>query len=241
MADRNVPLSWYAILNAEQPFFDMFELMRDPRLEPLDVNGQKFGKLTYSAFDDYEDYEEVLHETQELVALLTGTLRISQGPGPLSIVNIIGVFEGGREKTFPPYGGPAAINLGLVNAIKTRQPGIVPHPTFEQYVMEYVLHSGNPRVKDVLNYLSYPPDFFHLYKILEVISKDMGNGDKKRGFDLIENRGWATNTELGAFKNAAEYHRHWDHPAPQMKLQEAVLMCRRIIKEWVAALAGLQV
>ncbi len=31
--------------------------MTDPRLEPLDVNGQKFGKLTYSAFDDYVDYE----------------------------------------------------------------------------------------------------------------------------------------------------------------------------------------
>ena len=37
----------------------MFELMKDPRLEPLDVNGQKFGKLTYSAFDDYVDYEWV--------------------------------------------------------------------------------------------------------------------------------------------------------------------------------------
>jgi hypothetical protein len=35
----------------------MFELMTDPRLEPLDVNGQKFGKLTYFAFDDYVDYE----------------------------------------------------------------------------------------------------------------------------------------------------------------------------------------
>jgi hypothetical protein len=35
----------------------MFELMKDPRLEPLDVTCQKYGKLTYSAFDGYVDYE----------------------------------------------------------------------------------------------------------------------------------------------------------------------------------------
>jgi hypothetical protein len=89
MADEKAPLGWYAILKAElgniQPYLDMFELMKDPRLQPLDVDGQKFGKLTNSAFDGYVDYEGVLHETRELVALLTGTLRISQGPGPLAI------------------------------------------------------------------------------------------------------------------------------------------------------------
>jgi hypothetical protein len=106
MADRNVPLSWYAILNAEQPFFDMFELMRDPRLEPLDVNGQKFGKLTYSAFDGYEDYEEVLHETQELVALLTGTLRGSaRGRGPSPLLTSLGFSRMGERKNSLHMGG----------------------------------------------------------------------------------------------------------------------------------------
>ena len=49
MADENVLLSWYAILKAElnsiQPYLDMFELMKDPRLDPLDVNGQKSSLL----------------------------------------------------------------------------------------------------------------------------------------------------------------------------------------------------
>ena len=215
--------------------------MKDPRLEPLDVNGQKFGKLTYSAFDDYVDYEGVLHETRELVALLTGTLRISQGPGPLSIVNIIGVFEDGREEKFPPYGRPVGISLDLVHTVSVRKPGVAPRPTTEQYIMEYVIRSGNRRVKDVLHYLSNPPDIFNLYKILEVISKDLGKGSKKKGFSLIEERGWATEKDLKAFKNTAEFHRHWDQPAPQMNLQEAVIMSIRIIKGWVAELAGLQV
>ena len=239
MADENVPLSWYAILNAEQPYFDMFELMKDPRLEPLDVNGQKCGKLTYSAFARYVDYEGVLHETQELVALLTGTLRISQGPGPLSIVNIMGVFADGREEKFPPHGRPVRIGLDLINTVSVRKPGVAPRPTTEQCIMEHVIRSDDRLVKDVLHYLSNPPDFFNLYKILEVISLDLGNGSKPRGFSVIQERGWATEKDLDAFKNTAEFHRHWDQPAPQMNLQEAVIMSRQIIKGWVAERAGL--
>ena len=153
MADKNV--HWYAILNAGQPYFDMFELMKDPRLEPLDVNGQKFGKLTSSAFDGCGDYERVLRQTQEMVALLTGTLRLSQGPGPISIVNIIGVFEDGREEKFPPYGRPVRIILDLVNTVYVRKAGVAPHPISEQYIMEYVIRSGNQRVKDVLHYACF--------------------------------------------------------------------------------------
>ena len=107
--------------------------------------------------------------------------------------------------------------------------------------MEYVIRSGDKRVKDVLHYLSNPPDFFNLYKILEVISKDLGKGSK--GFSLIKKRGWATRKDLNAFKDTANnVHRHWkeNRPAPQMNLEEAVIMSRQIIKRWVAELAGLQ-
>ena len=242
MADENVPFSWHAILKAEQPYLDMFELLKDPRLEPLDVNGQKCGKLTFSAFARYVDYEGVLHETQELVALLTGTLRISQGPGPLSIVNILRVFADGREEKFPPYGRPVRISLDLVNVVSVRKPGVTPRPTTEQYIMEHVIRSDDRLVKDVLHYLSNPPDFFNLYKILEVISLDLGKDSKSKGNRLLRKRGWATKEELKDFWITADnVHRHWkENPPPsQMNLQEAVLMCRRIIKGWVAERAGL--
>ena len=81
----------------------------------------------------------------------------------------------------------------------------------------------------MLHYLSNPPDFFNLYKILEVISLDLGNGSKPKGFSLIEKRGWATETDLDAFKNTANnVHRHWNEnrQAPQMDLQEALIMSR---------------
>src|ERR1700720_3051758 len=123
------------------------------------------------------------------------------------------------------------------------QPGFAPRPTTEQYIMEYVIRSGNQRVKDVLHYLSNPPDFFNLYKILEVITKDLGKRSKNKGFTLIKKRGWATKKDLDAFNNTANnVHRHWkeNRPAPEMNLQEAVLMSRRIIRKWIEELAGLQ-
>jgi hypothetical protein len=233
MADENVPLSWYAILKAEldniQPYLDVFELMKDPRLELLEVNGQKYCKLIYSAFDRYVDYEGVLNETRELVALLTGALRIGQRPAPLAIVNIMRVLANGREEKFPPHGRPVRIVLDLMSAVKVRKPGIQPRPTIEQYMMEHVIRSDDWVVRDVLHYLSNPPDFFNLYKILELISLDLGKGSKRKGFSLIENRGWATKTAWN--KN---------RPAPQMDLQEAFIMSTPIIKEWVAERAGLQ-
>jgi len=245
VADKDVAPTWFAILKAEhnhiQPYLDEFELMKDPRLEPLEANGEKYTKLTYSVFDRYVDYERVLHEAVELIALLTGALRIRQGPGALAIVNVVKVFPDGREEKFPPYAQPLRISLDLVGFIGVRKPGIPPRPTIEQYIMEHVIRSDDQLVRDVLHYLSNPPDFFNLYKILEVISLDLGNGSKPKGFNHIEKRGWATKTELDTFKNTADnVHRHWkkNRPAPQMHLQEAVLMSRKIIMGWVVERAA---
>jgi hypothetical protein len=108
--------------------------------------------------------------------------------------------------------------------------------------MEYVIRSGNQRVKDVLHYLSNPTDFFNLYKILEVITKDLGKSSKNKGYRLIEKRGWAPKKDLDAFDYTANnVHRHWNEnrPAPRMNLQEAVIMSRQIVMGWVAELAGL--
>jgi len=90
--------------HAIQPYLDHFELLRDPQLLPFEQDGQKLGKLAYSGFAAYADYEGVLKEARELILALTGTLRIRQDPEPISIVKIVGVFEDGREEQFPPHG-----------------------------------------------------------------------------------------------------------------------------------------
>jgi hypothetical protein len=169
--DQITPVSWCAVLTSGfiQSYLDAFELMKDPQLQLFEQDGTKFGKLSYSGFAGYTDYEGVLNETTELISLLTGALRTGQEPRPLSIVNIVAVFEDRREELFPPHGRPTRLMFDLCSAIGVRSLGVEPRPTIEQFMVEYAIRSGDQRVKEVLRYMSSPPDFFGLLKILEVI------------------------------------------------------------------------
>jgi hypothetical protein len=245
MADEKTPVNWFAVVTTAphsiQPYLDRFELLTDPRLLPFEQDGQNLGKLIYSGFAGYSDYEGVLKEARELISVLTGTLRIRQGPGPLSIVNIVGIFDDGRKEKFPPHGRPRTASWGIPTI--TRKPGAKPRPTTEQFMVEYVVRSGDRLVKDVLAYMSNSPDFFGLFKILEVIRWDLGKGDIEKGYPLVWERGWVTEEKLRDFSfTANKAHRHWDEkrPAPKMDLQEARIMFSRIIEEWIAERAGLR-
>ena len=245
MAEEKIPVNWYAVVETEphsiEPYLATFELLAEPQLLPFEQDGRKLGKLTSSGFAGYADYEGVLKEARELISVLTGTLRIRQGPGPLSIVNIVGIFDDGREEKFPPHGRPRTGSWGMPTI--TRKPGAKPRPTTEQFMVEYVVRSGDRLVKDVLAYMSNSPDFFGLFKILEVIGWDLGKGSKSKGYSLIRERKWVDKKKLKDFRLTADRtYRHWDknHPTPKMDLQDARIMFSRIIEEWIAERAGLQ-
>jgi hypothetical protein len=140
MADEKTPVDWYAVVSTGsdniQPYLERFELLTDPRLLPFEQDEQRLGKLTYSGFAGYG----ALKEARELISVLTATLRIRQGPGPLSIVNIVGIFEDGREEKFPPHGRSIRGSLGMPTLI--RHPGAKPRPTTEQFMVEYVIRSA---------------------------------------------------------------------------------------------------
>ena len=158
-----------------------------------------------------------------------------------SPVKIVGVFEDGREERFPPYGRPRSARSGIPTF--TRKSGVKPRPTHEQFMVEYTVRSGDQVVKDALRYMSNSPDFFGLFKILEVICWDLGKGDKEKRYRLIWQRGWVTEDKLKDFSfTANKSHRHWDkkRPKPKMDLQDARIMFSRIIEEWIAERPGLQ-
>ena len=114
-----------------------------------------------------------------------------------SPVKIVGVFEDGREERFPPYGRPRSARSGIPTF--TRKSGVKPRPTHEQFMVEYTVRSGDQVVKDALRYMSNSPDFFGLFKILEVICWDLGKGDKEKRYRLIWQRGWVTEDKLKDF------------------------------------------
>ena len=64
MVDEMIPVNWYAVVgtgpHSIEPYLVTLELLADPRLLPFQQDGQKLGKLIYSGFAGYEDYEGVL-------------------------------------------------------------------------------------------------------------------------------------------------------------------------------------
>jgi hypothetical protein len=85
-------------------------------------------------------------------------------------------------------------------------------------VVHFARRSGNTLVTDVLRFLALSPDWFGLYKALEIVRFDLNNAEgkkkgKKSGSKFIVANGWATKVELSAFHTTAEWHRHWKREA----------------------------
>ena len=173
------------------------------------------GDTSTSSFSGLTDYEEVLSDARRWVHLIAGAMHIRQDPGPLEIVNVVEVLDDGTTKKHPPHVRPVGIMLGIPTF--TRNPAAaawnegVWRQSFEEIVVLFARQSNNPYVADVLRFLSLPPDWFALYKALEVVRFDLNEVEGRRaGGEVIVNKGWATTDQLEAFGITAEYHhRHW--------------------------------
>jgi hypothetical protein len=168
-----------------------------------------------------------------------GAMHINQGPGPLKIVKVVGAFDDGTAKKFPPYGRVRKIRFGMPTI--TLKEGATPRATFEQSVVLFAHRSKNPLITDALRFLALSPGWFGLYKVIKVVkmndlSKVAGN---RAGFKHIEDNGWATKAEIDAFKATAEHHRRWNSPAPRtsMDLIDARQLVGGIVRQWIVAVS----
>jgi hypothetical protein len=53
--------------------------------------------------------------------MITGAMKIKQNPSKLEIVNIVGVFDDGTTKKYPPWGSPTSVRFGLVTGVGWRE------------------------------------------------------------------------------------------------------------------------
>jgi hypothetical protein len=166
--------------------------------------------------------------------MITGAMKIKQNPSKLEIVNIVGVFEDGTTKKYPPWGPPTSVRFGLVTGVGKE--GAKPRITFELSVVLFAHQSGNPLVGDVLRYFARSPDWFDLYSIMQIVRLDLNKtGRKKAGDTLICNRKWADDHELDAFNRTVQHHRHPLVPLPKgpMDLIDARRLVGRIVEQWI--------
>src|ERR1700730_8244435 len=105
MSEIRIPEHWYVIVSGWlDPYLTNFATMEDPSLERLEAEGPQLAKLASSSFSNLADYEEVLNDARDLVQLMMGAMGINQDPGPLQIVNVIGVYVDGSTEKYPPHG-----------------------------------------------------------------------------------------------------------------------------------------
>jgi hypothetical protein len=248
MPEIRIPEHWYVIFSGWlDPYLTNFAAMQDPSLERLEAEGPKLAKLVSSSFSNLTDYEEVLNNARDMVQLITGAMNINQDPGPLEIVNVVGVDRDGSTKKYPPHGRSTRGDFGI-GTITGWVEGATPRATFEQSVVLFARRSGNTLVTDVLRFLALSPDWFGLYKALEIVRFDLNNAEgkktdmrkgKKSGNKFIVANGWATKDELSAFHTTAEWHRHWKREAlpTAMNIIDARQLVGRIITGWIVAVS----
>jgi hypothetical protein len=210
MTETRVPKDWYVIISGWiEPYLTVFATMRDPLIEPLPDDGPQSAKLTSSSFGGLTNYEEVLAEASELIQLMTGAMNINQDPGSLTIVNVVGIHDDGTAEKYPPHRRLRSARLGIPTMSGWVE-GATPRRTFEQSAVLFARQSANPLVTEVLRFLALSPDWFGLYKALEVVRYDLNIATgKKDGYAIIVANGWASEDELDTFKTNVEHHRHW--------------------------------
>jgi hypothetical protein len=236
MTETKIPKQWYVVVSGWlDAYLTNFTTMEDPSLKRMEGEGGQLAKLTSSSFAGLSDYEEVLSEARRCVQLIAGAMHIKQDPGPLNIVNVVGVFDDGTTEKNPPHGRPIKITSGIPTMTGWNR-GAAPRETFEQSVVLFARRSDNPLVADVLRFLSLSPDWFGLYKALEVVRYDLNKvGGKRAGDEFIVANRWATEDELEKFKTTADHHRHWKRREPLilMNLDDARRLVGHIITNWV--------
>src|SRR6266566_1634 len=96
--DNTTPSAWYALVTSASmvSYLDHFRGMEDPCLEPMPSEGADCAKLSSSVFAGFTDYEDVLGEARKLAEIMTGAMKVRQGPANLTLKNVVRMHDGGK-------------------------------------------------------------------------------------------------------------------------------------------------
>jgi hypothetical protein len=211
MTEARLPQNWYAIVSSDElsmkAYLDHYRAMDDPALQPMPSEGPNCAKLISTTFAGLVDYEQVLTEARELTEIMTGAMKVLQGPANLVLENVSGEYPDGKIEKFPPHGRPVGLYFG--RPIRTF--GGQVKETFEKSVTLFALRAKNPYVREVLREFARSDDWVNLYRIMEIIILDLNENDpshKRDGRAKIDRLGWVAETELNSFYTTIDSYRH---------------------------------
>src|SRR6266446_2572679 len=120
--------------------------------------GPDSAMLSSSTFSGLLDYKQVLTEARELTEIMTGAMKVQQGPANLVLRNIVGIHADGTCEKFPPYGPAVSVRISARHVFTWIEKGQV-KDTFEKSVVLFALRSANPYVREVLREFARSDDW----------------------------------------------------------------------------------
>jgi hypothetical protein len=242
-ADTKVPpekavQSWYAVVTSRslRSYLDHYRAMQDPTLEPAPAEGnQSCAKLSSSTFNKFTDHEEVFLEAQRIAEIMTGAMKVRQGPENLRARYVAAVYADGAIKEFRR---PTRGRFGTRVTFSFTKEGQV-EETLEKAITLFALRCDNPYVQEVLRTFAQSDDWSGLYRIMETVRGEINkhhggrNGKKK-----MVKWGWVSEPDLTAFNRTVDSYRHRDKPTGTMHLDDAQNLVGRIVEAWLHEVAG---
>jgi hypothetical protein len=233
-------MKWEVKLSGDE--FDLRKLAESELNEDMRVlerDGQYY--LESKHFESLTTYEEVKAAASKKLKILTGVVRRLFGcRTPLAIASIAEVLENGKHRYFAFINAVAHVRVTASHRI-IRSDGTIEEGKPADQASELVnLASRYERVKEVLGLqaeiLKLPVEeepniWISLYKIYEIIEKDVGALEK------IANNGWAKKKSIELFTHTAQSYRHSkEHTKPPpnpMDLKEARELIDVISGKWL--------
>lgn len=211
-----------------------------PHLQASQVRLEKDGEtifLTSSTFDAMTSRDAVFAEAERMVPSIKAAISLAglRLRGQVAAHRVEEQTpDGPRSTTYAKVGSAALILTGLPPTILINGKPPPPPPPIP---VEIALR--DPRVALAFELFAREPNWYDLYKVLDVIEEDVG-GEK-----VLERKGWAPASELKRFTATANNltalgfeARHaraaWQPPKTPMTLEDAVDLMRRVLNSWLA-------
>jgi hypothetical protein len=235
---EKVAQSWYAVLTSRslKSYLDHYRAMQDHTLEPMPAEGLECAKLSSSTFTEFTDYEEVLREAQKIAEIMTGAMKVRQGPENLVVRHVAAVYADGSIEKF---GRPVRGRFGTRVTLSFTEEGQVKE-TLEKAITLFALRCDNPYVQEILRAFAQSDDWNGLYRIMETLRLEINEHHGGRnGHEKMMQWGWVSEPDLTAFRRTADSYRHRrdSQTARTMHLDEAQNLVGRVVEAWLREVA----
>ena len=217
---------------------ELSKLLTSPKLCLIKEENEYYLKAT--SFNQLDNSGEVRNKVEDILSLINGAARLALGTRkPLTTGVIKKIKDDGAREGFCHVTDQITFR-DAYNITTVSNDGIVQEFHQSSQISNWVkVAQSNENVAKVLRLLgNFDYDWVNLYRILEVVMKDVG------GTSNIIKRGWATDKSITRFKRTAQspevigdLARHGiqkdEPPEDSMTVSEAKSFIETILHKWL--------